>query len=122
MRILLTTDTVGGVWTYTTDLARALDRYGVEIALASMGAPLSPGQRRQIHQLPNVDLHESHFKLEWMDEPWDDVRRAGEWLLEIERQFQPDVVHLNQFAHGALRFSAPVLVVGHSCVLSWWQA
>jgi glycosyltransferase involved in cell wall biosynthesis len=32
------------------------------------------------------------------------------------------VLHLNQFAFGALRFRAPTLVVAHSCVLSWWRA
>jgi glycosyltransferase involved in cell wall biosynthesis len=32
------------------------------------------------------------------------------------------VVHLNQFAFGALPFLAPRLVVGHSCVCSWWRA
>jgi glycogen synthase len=31
-------------------------------------------------------------------------------------------VHLNGFVHGALPWSAPVLVAGHSCVLSWWRA
>jgi glycosyltransferase involved in cell wall biosynthesis len=50
------------------------------------------------------------------------VDRAGEWLLELERELAPDLVHLNQFAFGALPFVAPTLVVAHSCVLSWWQA
>jgi len=50
------------------------------------------------------------------------VARAGEWLLSLERQFAPDVVHLNQFAFGALPFAAPRLLVAHSCVVSWWQA
>jgi glycosyltransferase involved in cell wall biosynthesis len=31
-------------------------------------------------------------------------------------------VHLNGYCHGHLPFAAPVLVVGHSCVLSWWRA
>jgi glycosyltransferase involved in cell wall biosynthesis len=57
-----------------------------------------------------------------MDEPWDDVRRAGEWLIALERDLHPDLVHLNQFAFGALPFAAPKLVVAHSCVLSWWRA
>lgn len=34
MRILMTADTVGGVWTYALVLADALQRYDVEIALA----------------------------------------------------------------------------------------
>src|SRR5690606_11315778 len=30
--------------------------------------------------------------------------------------------HLDTYAHGALPWTVPVLMVGHSCVLSWWQA
>lgn len=122
MRILLTTDTVGGVWTYAVDLARALRAHGVEVALATMGAAPRPDQRRQLESLDNVGAFESTFKLEWMNDPWDDVRRAGDWLLGVEAEFRPDVVHLNGYAHGALPWRSPVLVAGHSCVLSWWQA
>ena len=35
----------------------------------------------------------------------------------LERRLRPDVVHLNGYTHGALPWRAPVLVVGHSCVL-----
>jgi glycogen synthase len=69
-----------------------------------------------------VSLFESTYKLEWMDEPWDDVARASEWLLEIERTYRAHVVHLNGYVHGQLPFVAPVMTVAHSCVLSWWQA
>jgi glycosyltransferase involved in cell wall biosynthesis len=31
-------------------------------------------------------------------------------------------VHLNGYAHAALPWHAPVCVVAHSCVLSWWRA
>ena len=122
MRVLLTADTIGGVWTYAVDLARGLATRDVEFALATMGAPVSESQRKQLHSLNNLTLFESDYKLEWMNDPWQDVRRAGDWLLQIERQFKPDIVHLNGYAHGNLPFRAPKLVVGHSCVLSWWEA
>jgi glycogen synthase len=122
MRLLLTTDTVGGVWTYALELARGLAPHGVDVLLATMGAPLSPAQRAEAAALSNVELAESTYKLEWMDDPWDDVRRAGDWLLELEQSYRPDLVHLNGYAHGSLPWSAPVMVVAHSCVLSWWQA
>jgi glycogen(starch) synthase len=121
-RVLITADTVGGVWTYAVELAGALDRLGVRVALATMGAPLHEHQRVQLAMLPGVTVYESTYKLEWMQDPWDDVERAGEWLLQLEHECQPDLVHLNQFAFGALPFAAPTLVVAHSCVLSWWQA
>ncbi len=122
MKVLLTADTIGGVWTYALDLARGLSTHGVEIALATMGAPVSDGQRNQLRSVKNVTLFESNYKLEWMNDPWRDVRCSGDWLLKIEEQLQPDLVHLNGYSHGCLPFKAPKLVVGHSCVMSWWQA
>ena len=57
-----------------------------------------------------------------MPEPWEDLKRAGEWLLEIERREQPDVIHANSYFCGVVHWRAPVLVVAHSCVFSWWHA
>lgn len=118
----MTADTVGGVWTYALELGRALVARGIDVHLATEGRPLSPDQREQLAREPGITLHESEFRLEWMSDPWTDVDRAGQWLLDLETVLQPDVVHLNSFVHGALEWDAPVLVVGHSCVLSWWQA
>jgi glycogen(starch) synthase len=121
-RILMTADTVGGVWTYALELSRALGRYGIEIALATMGAALSHHQRAEVESIPHIRVCESTYKLEWMNDPWDEVAAAGEWLLKLEDEFHPDVIHLNGFCHGALPWRVPKLVVGHSCVLSWWRA
>lgn len=121
-RILMTADTVGGVWTYAVDLARALDARGIEVAIASMGALPSPHQRQELCDLSRVKLFPSAWKLEWMQDCARDVDEAGRWLLRLAREFAPDLVHLNQFAFGALPFRAPTLLVAHSCVLSWWRA
>lgn len=121
-RVLMTADTVGGVWTYAVELARELDARGVEVAIAAMGAEPSAHQRAQLVGTRAVTLFPSAWKLEWMQDGWEDVARAGEWLLRLEREVRPDVVHLNQFAFGALPFQAPTLLVAHSCVLSWWRA
>jgi glycosyltransferase involved in cell wall biosynthesis len=118
----MTADTVGGVWTYALDLARGLHVHGVQVDLATMGAPLSAHQAREAAALDNVVVHESAYKLEWMSDPWGDVERSGDWLLALENDLGPDVVHLNGYAHGSLPWRAPHLVVGHSCVLSWWRA
>ena len=120
--VLMTADTVGGVWSHALELAAALGERGVRVSLATMGAPLTPQQRRQAAALSTVEMHEGHWRLEWMDAPWDDVRRAGDWLLGLEAAVRPDIVHLNQFTFGALPFAAPRLVVAHSCVASWWRA
>jgi glycogen(starch) synthase len=121
-RVLLIADPIGGVWTYSIDLARALGDRGVSMVLATMGAALRNEQRQEATQLSNVELHESEFALEWMEKPWADVERAGRWLLQLEATTKPELVHLNGYAHAALSWQAPVLVVAHSCVLSWWRA
>ncbi len=120
--VLMTTDTVGGVWNYCVRLAEALADYEVHLALATMGPAMSGDQRQEVRRLPNVRLYESTFKLEWMQDPWADVDRAGRWLLDLEGRLKPDLVHLNGYVHAALPWSSPVLVVGHSCVCSWFEA
>ena len=87
-----------------------------------MGAAISRAQRQEAAQLKNLTVHETGFRLKWMDDPWKDVDAAGEKLLELETSFFPDIVHLNGYAHGALPWRTPVMVVAHSCVLSWWRA
>jgi glycogen synthase len=121
-RILMTADTVGGVWTYAMELTRGLGAYGIEVALATMGEAMSQGQRREAEALRNVEVFESRYKLEWMRDPWNEVREAGEWLLKLEAEIGAELVHLNGYAHGDLPWKSPVLMVGHSCVVSWWEA
>lgn len=120
-KLLMTADTVGGVWTYALELACGLAERGIEVALATMGAPLNPLQREKADRVPRLRVFESGFKLEWMEDPWRDVERAGEWLLGLEERIAPDVIHLNGYTHAALAWSAPKIVVGHSCMLSWWE-
>jgi glycogen(starch) synthase len=121
-RLLLTTDTLGGVWTFAQELSESLASSGVEVLLACLGGRLSSEQRAAMAGLPNITLVESRYKLEWMHDPWADVAASGDWLLELAERFQPDVVHLNSFGHGALPWQVPTLLTAHSCVLSWWMA
>lgn len=117
----MTADPIGGVWTYAMELCRGLTRGGDEVVLATMGAPLTSSQRAEV-RARGLTLHESTFRLEWMQDPWPDLDAAGAWLLDLERRARPDLVHLNGYVHAAVPWSAPVVVVGHSCVLSWWRA
>lgn len=122
MKILMTADTVGGVWTYALELVRALEPHGIEVVLAARPRRPDAAQRREAAALGNLTLVHRELKLEWMDDAWEDVARASAWLLELEAKHAPDLVHLNDYAHGGLAWSRPCLVVGHSCVLSWFRA
>jgi glycosyltransferase involved in cell wall biosynthesis len=107
-KVLMTADAAGEVWTYSLELARGLGERGVEVALATLGGPLNDLQRNQAERIPGLRVFEACSK--------------PEWLLNLENRICPDVIHLNDSAHAALPWSAPAVVVGHSCVLSRWQA
>ena len=122
MKILMTADAMGGVWTYALELIRALqNQYDAQVLLATLGDLPSEAQRAQCVD-EHSELRSLNCKLEWMDEPWGDVEESGRWLQNLAREFAPDIVHLNGYAHAALSWPAPVVCVAHSCVLSWWRA
>jgi glycosyltransferase involved in cell wall biosynthesis len=114
----MTADAVGGVWTYANELITSLNGLGVDVDLAVLGPAPTDAQRRRLPDL--ASYHQRPFRLEWMEEPWEDVERATDWLLELAGDV--DLVHLNGYAYAAAEFDVPVLVVGHSCVLSWHEA
>lgn len=120
--ILMTTDTVGGVWTYSMELCRSLKKHGVNIHLAAMGNWPSPAQQEEAAALDNVLLYKSDYKLEWMQDPWEDVEQAEKWLNSIYHTIQPDIIHFNNYAHKNEDWSCPTVTVFHSCVETWWQA
>ena len=121
-KVLMTADSVGGVWTYALQLASELGARDIEVTLLVMGGKPSPDQAEEAARIRNLSLIGTDFRLEWMSDPDADLLIAGELLLELESERRPDVVHLNGFCHATLPFRAPVLVVAHSCVTSWWRA
>jgi glycosyltransferase involved in cell wall biosynthesis len=118
---LTTADAVGGVWRYTLDLGRAMRARGIRTTAAVMGPAPTDAQRHEARDAGD-EIVERPYRLEWMDDPWSDVERAGAWLLDLERRLRPSVVHLNGYAHAALPWRGNVVVVAHSCVRTWWKA
>src|SRR5262245_14358786 len=90
-RLLMTADTVGGVWTYVPELAQALQEYGIDIVLATIGSSLDAQQRAAVRQVKNLTVFESPFRHAWIEAPWNEAAAAGSWLLELEDRAQPDV-------------------------------
>lgn len=119
MKILMTTDNIGGVWTYAINMARGLKKYGVEVVLAVIGNKLTPYQKEELQ-----DIRYRHFvaKQEWMENPWENVYATGKWLKHFSDIENPDILHLNSYTLGCLDWQVPVVVTLHSCVLSWWEA
>jgi len=122
MRVLITADTVGGIWTYARELVTGLVRRGVEVTLVSFGHIPEPRQLVWVEALRNVDFRPTAFRLEWMQDSAEDIEASSEYLLNVIRETAPDILHLNQFCYGTLDIDIPKIVVAHSDVVSWWVA
>ena len=121
-RILMTTDSIGGVWTHSLQLAGELGKHDVEVTLVVMGDRPSPARALDAASIPNLRLMSTDLRSEWMESPEADLAVASELLLELEADLHPDIVHLNGYAHAGLPFAAPTLVTAHTSLATWWSA
>jgi glycogen synthase len=120
MHVLVTADTLGGVWTYARELVTGLVRRGVRVTLVSLGNIPGPEQAQWLEGLREVDFRPTAFRLEWMQEAQHDLDASREYLLGVVRDVKPDLLHLSQYAYGNLECEVPRVVVAHSDVVSWW--
>jgi glycosyltransferase involved in cell wall biosynthesis len=119
--VLMTLDAVGGVWRYAMDLAAGLAGQGYAFTFAGFGPPPSPSKRAEAERIGQVL---------WFDAPLD-------WLAADETQLNgiPDLIHATVVDYGidlvhlnlpsqacGLQLDIPVLVVSHSCVVTWFAA
>src|SRR3954463_9898219 len=120
--ILMTTDAVGGVWWFASELAPALCDMGHEVTLVVMGPAPNSEQLCALRRPAGFNLEITDLALEWMDPDGRDMARARHVLHDTAHRVRPDLVHLNSYREACFDWSTPVLVTGHSCVMSWWQA
>ncbi len=121
LRVLLTTDAVGGVRTYAAGLAAGLARRGVAVTLAVLGPVPDPDALRLDE--PGVTVVETGLPLDWLAEDAAAIGRAGQALAALARETRADLVHLNSPALLAgTPFPCPVVVACHSCLKTWWDA
>lgn len=121
-RVMMTTDAVGGVWTFSAALARALGARGCQVLLVSIGPRPTERQRGAVTACAGVKLIETDLALEWQDPGASDIRRARGQLHELAAQFAPDLIHVNGYREASFGWTVPVVLVAHSCVNSWADA
>ncbi len=127
MRVLLTTDTIGGVWTFTQELASGLLDRGNQVALVSFGRRPSPAQDLWVRTMrtrwgDSIRSDASEAPLEWMDANVHAYTSGADLLESICFDVQPDILHTSQFCWGALPLGIPCVITAHSDVLSWAEA
>ena len=123
MKILMTTDAIGGVWHYAIDLAQHLMSEQIEVVLVCMGPEPGTSRRETVERLQNNGLIFYHrpYRLEWMDDPWEDIEQANEWIRMIYEKEEPSLLHFNNYASAAMDWNVPNILVAHSCLASWWH-
>ena len=118
MRLLMTTDAVGGVWRYSLDAARALEARGYRVSLAVIGPDPSTVQQAEA---AGLHLIATGLPLDWAGADRAALARAARELAALAEGY--DAVQLNQPAFASLAsWPAPVLAAAHSCVATWWGA
>lgn len=114
-RLLITADSVGGVWTHALDLARGLQALRSRVTLAVLGpAPAAvPG---------DVEVIATGLPLDWLAESPAELRAAADVLAELAARLDVDLVHLHAPAFAVAGFGRPLLGACHSCLATWWGA
>ena len=122
MHVLITSDTVGGVWTYTQELVTGLVHAGHGVALVSFGKLPLPHQTAWMKTLSGLDYRPTEYRLEWMEVADRDIEESKRYLELLIAEVKPDVLHFSQYCYGDLATSIPKVVVAHSDIVSWWAA
>lgn len=122
MHLLVTTDTLSGVWTYTRELVTGLCTRGHRVTLVSFGEIPLPPQTAWMDSLQGLDYHPTAFRLDWMEDGERSFADSSAYLLSLCREVKPDLLHFNQLCYGALPVDLPRIVVAHGDMVSWWKA
>lgn len=127
MRILLTTESFGNVWAFSSALCAELLNRGHEIALVSFGK--QPSHEQQSWTAAQSNLHGRSFQfvasnapLEWMQNNEFVLTQGAGVLHHVARDFEPDILHFSQFCYGAIALDIPKLITAHTDVFSWQEA
>lgn len=123
MRILMTTDPIGGVWTFTRELACQLLGNGCSVALVSLGRIPTSAQldwvAAQVSRWgPRFRFSACDTPLEWMQDNQRAYCEAEPLLLRVAEESNAEAIVSSQFCFGALRCDLPRVVVAHGDVLS----
>lgn len=119
--ILITVDAVGGVWRYAMDLAQGLAAGGYDFTFAGFGPNPNAAQKSEAEKLG--DLVWCDAPLDWTASSQDQLDVIPSLLGKLVDQRKINLVHLNLPSQAmGLQLDVPVLVVSHSCVVTWFAA
>jgi glycosyltransferase involved in cell wall biosynthesis len=117
----MTIDAVGGVWRYAMDLAATLRAEGVETIFVGLGPGPSVYQRAEADAIGTVEWLDA--PLDWMAKDESDLDALPRMIAGLAGKHEVDLAHLNLPSQArGLEVSCPIVVVSHSCVVTWFHA
>lgn len=122
MHVLITTDTLSGIWTYSQELVTGLVNRGARVTLVSLGDIPLAHQTKWMDSLQDLDYRPTAFRLDWMQDGQRDLEDSSRYLTSLVRELKPDLLHLNHLCHGAISVEMPRIVVAHGDLITWWLA
>lgn len=121
LRVLMTLDTVGGVWRFGMDLARALQPRNVSFIFAVLGPAPTEAQKQEAEALGQF-VH-LPLLLDWMAKTESDLAAIPASIADLAQRYEADLIHLNLPTQAAeIQTDKPIVVMSHSCVPTWFQA
>ena len=119
-RVLMTVDAVGGVWRYAMELAAALRPLGIEVIFVGLGPRPTAEQSAEAERMGRLMWLEE--PLDWMTTDQAALDRLPTLLTRLVDKYQVELLHLNLPSQACgLDVPVPVVVVSHSCVVTWWK-
>ena len=100
MRILITSDTVGGVWTYSQELVNGLVGNGHQVTLVSFGKLPLLHQTDWMQGVAGLDYRPTEYALEWMQTAERDIEESKRYLELLIEEVRPDLLHFSQYCYG----------------------
>lgn len=122
-RILLTTDAVGGVWTYSLDLARGLSALGFDITLAVMGPAPGDDRAKAARAIPGLELVSTGLPLDWLAKNRAEIEEASRAIGKLADDTRAGLIQLHTPSLAmSLDPGRDIVAVQHSCLATWWKA
>ena len=122
MHVLITTDTLSSVWTYTRELVSGLIGRGARVTLVSFGEIPVPQQTAWMDKLHGLEYRPTAFRLDWMQDAEHDFEDSSAYLAALAKELKPNLLHLNHPSYGNLDVDTPKIVVAHGDLINWWKA
>jgi glycosyltransferase involved in cell wall biosynthesis len=123
IRLLMTADAAGGIWTYALETAQGLAERGISTTLALLGDQPSDPALRAAQAIAGLEIELTDLPLDWTASSAAEVSHAGEHIARLARRIPADLVQLNAPALAATAsFSVPTVGALHSCVATWWES